>query len=88
MKIIAAVLMLGFISTANAWDNPDIEKRYERKEGYESSFGRKYEYDLSKPVDKIRYQTDERAKLRDSLDVDPRREIERDLGQQGGGIFD
>ncbi|HYN54368.1 MAG TPA: hypothetical protein VES38_06660 [Methylotenera sp.] len=61
-------------------------REYNAEEGkYKSRFGNEYEYDLSKPSDQIRYETDTRAQMRDELDVDPRREIERDLGQHGGG---
>ena len=48
--------------------------------GYETSFGNKYEYDLSNPSDRIRYEVDPSAQLRDSIDVNPTRELERDLG--------
>ncbi len=55
---------------------------------YESSTGNKYEYDLSRPGDQIRYDVDVRAQLRDEISVNPTREIDRDLGQHGGGIYD
>lgn len=72
--------------TANAWDNPDIEQKYERKQEYKSSFGNKYDYDLSRTQDRIRYETDYDAQKRDRLDVNPMREIERDLGEHGAGV--
>jgi hypothetical protein len=74
---ILLMLLLGL--NAHAWDNDKQDRRYK------SRFGNEYEYDLSKPSDQIRYETDVRAQMRDQLDVDPRRELERDLGQYGGG---
>jgi hypothetical protein len=84
MKKLFLFLMI-FSSHSFAWDNPDIDKKYNREGKYESRFGNEYEYDLSKPSDQIKYETDTRAQMRDELDIDPRREIERDLGQHGGG---
>lgn len=60
----------------------------ENDEGYESSFGNRYEYDLSDPGDRIMYEVDPDAQLRDSLDVNPERDLERSLGEYGGGILD
>jgi hypothetical protein len=80
------LLLLAVISfPALAWDDPDIEKRSNRSSNYESRFGNEYQYDLSRPSDQLRYETDVRAQMRDELDTDPRRELERDLGQHGGG---
>lgn len=64
---------------AFAWDSDN------EKQGYKSRFGSEYEYDLSKPTDQIRYEVDVGAQMRDEMDVDPRREIEQDMGQYGGG---
>lgn len=66
-------------------NNPVSGNEYKSNKEYKSSVGNTYEYDLSKPLDSIRYETDHKAQMRDSLDVDPMREIERDLGQFGGG---
>jgi hypothetical protein len=77
MKL-ALLLLVVFSLNAQARD-------YDNKSNYKSKFGNEYEYDLSRPADQIRYENDIRAQMRDELDVDPRREIERDLGQYGGG---
>jgi hypothetical protein len=77
MKL-ALLLLAVFSLNAQARDNDD-------KGNYKSRYGNEYEYDLSRPSDQIRYETDVRAQMRDELDIDPRREIERDLGQFGGG---
>ena len=55
--------------------------------GYRSSFGNTYEYDLSNPSDRVRYGADPAAKLRDRLDINPQRRIERNIGQYGGGAL-
>lgn len=55
--------------------------------GYESSFGNRYEYNLSNPSDSLRYETDPSAQLRDSIDVNPTRGLERGVGQYGGGAY-
>jgi hypothetical protein len=52
---------------------------------YKGSSGAEYQYDLSRPGDKFRYEIDLKAQMRDQLSVDPKREIDRGLGQQGGG---
>jgi hypothetical protein len=56
------------------------------REYYESYSGRRYKYDLSNPLDQIKYETDIGAQLRD--EVNPMVEIDRSMGQYGGGILD
>jgi len=53
---------------------------------YQGSSGAGYQYDLNNPADQLRYGVDPMAQLRDSISVDPRVEMDRSLGQQGGGI--
>jgi hypothetical protein len=53
---------------------------------YRGSSGALYQYDLSKPTDQLRYGVDPGAQLRDSINVDPRIELDRSLGQYGGGV--
>jgi hypothetical protein len=69
----------------DGYDSP-----YDRapENGYETSFGNRYEYDLSDPSDKIMYEVDPNAQLRDSIDVNPERDLERSLGEYGGGVLD
>jgi len=57
-------------------------------DAYEGPSGKRYEYDLSDPVDQIMYEVDPAAKIRDSVDPDPRRDLDRDLGRPGGGALD
>ena len=86
MKYLVLALSLAFATTASAWDDQKFENGYKRDSGFKSRFGNEYQYDLSKPQDRIRYETDYNAQRRDSFNLDPMREIERDLGEYGGGI--
>lgn len=94
MKIMFGVALLSLcaIIPAFAWDNPYNNDNSRKgndnsKSGYESSLGNRYQYDLSDPSDRVRYKVDPGAKLRDKIDVDPRRQLERDTGQYGGGVY-
>ena len=51
---------------------------------YRGSSGARYHYDLSNPGDQVRYSVDVGAQVRDS--VDPRVQLDRDMGQYGGGV--
>ncbi|MBA5249610.1 MAG: hypothetical protein FE834_08825 [Gammaproteobacteria bacterium] len=55
---------------------------------YESSFGNKYQYDMSDPSDRIDYSFDFDAQMRDRLSVEPTRNLDRGLGEYGRGIYD
>ncbi|MFC1719563.1 hypothetical protein ACFL00_00300 [Pseudomonadota bacterium] len=89
-----SLLLLTPISALPQHDeNQDNEDRYDsaydrdKDEVYETSFGNRYEYDLNNPSDRVMYEVDPAAQLRDSIDVDPLREIEQDLGEYGGGVL-
>lgn len=71
-------------------DGYGYDSQYDRdqKKGYESSFGNRYEYDLSDPSDRVLYEADPSAKLRDRYDVNPVRNLERNVGEYGGGVLD
>ncbi len=83
-KILLVIMALLIAFPAIAWDD-DEEKEKERnkKYPYKSSSGQRYKYDLNKPGDKIRYEVDPGAQVKDS--INPRVELDRDLGQYGGG---
>ena len=55
---------------------------------YRGSSGERYQYDLSQPGDRIRYQVDPGAQLRDQINmpIKPGVEIDRNLFQFGGGV--
>ena len=90
--ILAAVLFIPAASLAggNLYDRYDQNDPYKRNGDpdyrYRGSTGTQYRYDLSKPIDRMRYQTDVNAQMRDSLNVDPRVGLDRSMGQYGGGI--
>ncbi len=67
------------------WADDPYKNNGEPNYKYKSGTGVEYQYDLSKPSDKVRYEVDPAAKLRDSLIVDPRVKLDRDRGQSGGG---
>ena len=55
--------------------------------GYESNSGTKYQYDLNDPSDSIDYSTDLDAQRRDQMNSDPRRSLDKQSGQYGGGVY-
>lgn len=79
-----AILLFALSANANAWDYLEPIKTDSGTE-YKSRLGNTYKYDLSRPSDQLKYQLDVGSQLRDQLDVDPRRTLERDLGQYGAG---
>jgi hypothetical protein len=54
--------------------------------GYRGLSGTSYKYDLSDPGQQMRYEMDPMAQMHDSISIDPRRDIDRSIGQYGGGI--
>lgn len=60
----------------------EIDNRYR----YSGSSGRRYQYDLSNPSDELRYDLDLSAQMRDEMNIDPRVDLDRSLGQNGGGV--
>jgi hypothetical protein len=91
LKTIFGFTALIFISsTASAFDyNSNFPSGiYEKTSNYESSFGTKYQYDLSDPSDSIDYSVDLDAQMRDQLSVDPNRNLDRGMNEYGGGIYE
>jgi hypothetical protein len=100
-KIFLVVVAVMLASPALAWNNNNNsynngteESNHDQEERqreidrnneypYESNTGTRYKYDLNNPVDKIKYDVDPAAQVLDS--VNPMIEIDRDLGQYGGG---
>jgi hypothetical protein len=52
---------------------------------YKGLSGKRYQYDLNNPADQIRYEVDPAAQLRDSINVDPRIELDQGMDVWGGG---
>ena len=84
LRLFTGALILTLSVPAFAWNDFDDDSR----DGYTSSFGNRYEYDLSNPSDRISYDVDVSAQMRDRLDVNPTRDLERGMGQYGGGVYD
>jgi hypothetical protein len=78
------ILLSLLLSTSAVARDNDRNSRQQKE--YESRFGTRYQYDLSKPSDRLRYEVDPSAQIRDEMSVDPRRDLDRDMGQYGGGI--
>ncbi|OOS01636.1 hypothetical protein B0186_02765 [Canicola haemoglobinophilus] len=53
------------------------------KKIYEGPSGTKYQYDLSNPMDKLAYELDLDAQMRDKLSLNLHRKLEN-----GGGIYE
>lgn len=84
LKMIIAVAAMTLSLPAFAWNNG-----YGNSDnGYTSSFGNRYQYDLSNPTDRLGYSVDVGAQLRDRMDLNPSRTLERGLGEYGGGIWE
>ncbi len=66
-------------------DSPSVGQSSAQR--YQGTSGRNYEYDLSKPSDQLRYSVDIDAQRRDQRGS-INREIDRSLGQYGGGMLD
>lgn len=86
MKIFLIIILLG--SSILAYDG----YIYGNNSGYKSDSKNTYEYDLSKPLDRLGYQTDTGAQQRDDYDrrynnYDNHIEKDRSKGQYGGGIY-
>ncbi|MFC1688283.1 hypothetical protein ACFL07_01315 [Pseudomonadota bacterium] len=98
--VVTGLFLVAPIAVLSQYDDNDNNKEnddsygYDRSydsdqdKGYESSFGNRYEYDLSDPSDRIMYDVDPNAQLRDSIDVNPLRDVERSIGEYGGGVLD
>ena len=52
---------------------------------YQAASGTHYQYDLSRPADALRYGVDLRAQTLDSINVNPGVDLDRSMGQHGGG---
>jgi hypothetical protein len=88
---LAVALLIGMSISAEARDhnrygNDGYGSSQDDNQGYKGSFGNQYQYDLSRPSDQIRYESDYGAQLRDEMSISPTRDLERDMGQYGGGI--
>lgn len=87
--ICVAVLSSCMAMPSFAWDNPYNNYGYGNSDssdseyGYESNAGTRYKYDLSNHGDRVMYDTDPAAQIMD--EVNPMVDIDRGMGQYGGG---
>jgi hypothetical protein len=90
LPVCLVVTFVGILpSLSTAFDDPYNQQPYvnsgQPNYRYKSYTGKEYQYDLSRPQDQLRYDLDLGAQMRDELNVDPRIELDRGLGQYGGG---
>lgn len=81
--ILLTALTLACASAAQAQMSYDSSSS-----SYQGSSGTRYQYDLSKPNDSLKYSIDPNAQLRDMNSPNPGRALDRSIGQIGGGILD
>ena len=87
MKKFILCLAIGTYLFAYDYSVKSYDEEYNTSEDYkyQGSSGAKYKYDLSNDIDRMKYDMDESAKIKDSINADPRIEMDRDMGQYGGG---
>lgn len=64
-------------------NNLGFDSNYDNEYPYKSFSGTSYKYDLTKPVDRIKYEIDPASQVHDS--INPWIDIDRGFGQYGGG---
>lgn len=89
-----AMSTLSFAGYYNSYGSDDQKKgngssygNKDQNQGYESSFGNKYQYDLNNPSDRVDYDTDPDAQVRDKFGANPGREFEKGVGENFGGVY-
>jgi hypothetical protein len=88
MKLWKTILAILLILQAGvfAYDDEPYNENGDPNYRYESNTGTKYQYDLSDPMDRIEYSTDVDAQFRDKMNINPMVDMDRDMGQFGGGV--
>lgn len=82
---LVVLLVTGQAAAADPYNDNPYNNQGNPNYRYQAPSGMQYQYDLSQPQDQVRYAVDPSAQIRDSINVDPRRELDRDLGLMGGG---
>ena len=88
MKKVITVFSLAAIATSAYAYDYDYDYGNNQNSGYESTYGNKYQYDMSDPSDRIDYSVDIDAQMRDRMSVEPTRRLDRGMDEYGGGIYD
>lgn len=88
--ILTALLVTSPLVLANGYyeDSRPYKRNGTPNYRYEGLSGKKYQYDLSDPIDRIDYQMDLDAQLRDKINPDPMIRMDDDFNQRGGGAED
>jgi hypothetical protein len=89
-KLLITAALLVVTGTAVAWQNNGSNStgfNSSDSGGYTGPTGTNYQYNMNDIGDQIRYQSDSGAQIRDSIGGNsPGAQIDRNLGQPGGGI--
>lgn len=64
-------------------NNQGFGSKYDNEYPYKSFSGTSYKYDLTKPIDRIKYEIDPASQVHDS--INPWIDIDKGFGQYGGG---
>ena len=92
MKKYFFIVTISFL-TVSAYGYGYVQKNYGYNQndfnnsGYESSSRTRYEYDLGKSMDRLKYSTDISAQMRDKNNLSPSIWRDRMKGQYGGGAL-
>ncbi len=90
MKKLVFLVLCGYVGLfafdfnngSNLFQNDDRDEDRYKYRGYS---GHKYQYDLNDPVDRQEYRNDPFAQMQDSINPDPEVQLDRAMGQFGGG---
>jgi hypothetical protein len=74
-------------SNSSSYKSNSSLNNYNSPSRFTSTFGNTYQYNLSNPIDRIKYKSDPGAKIRDSIGHQYIRELESITNQFGGGIY-
>lgn len=86
ISLTALLFVSGAAIAGDYYDDAPYDRYGRPQARYESSTGTKYQYDLNRPSDQNRYEVDTGAQMRDQINVNPMRDLDRSMGQNGGGI--
>jgi len=84
-KLFLAIALVLFLAGSVWAGDYGYNRNDAQKYPYKSYSGQRYQYDLSRPGDRLRYQVDPGAQLNDRLFTPPTVKMDRNMGQYGGG---
>lgn len=87
VRMVILALAFSLASSALAWnyDTEPYDRAGEPNYRYEGMSGQNYQYDLSDPGDRMDYQMDLDAQMRDRINPSPGIDLDQQMNQYGGG---